>query len=134
MASSFYTELGPGEGNGNPPQYSCLENPMNRGAWWVAVHGITRVRHDLGTKLLLQTRFFSSTTTAKLGPQQVSSRRDNTQCITPKSQQQAWRQKLPLWPGPSCYIMVSSSSLGKEATSGRKVSVRRMALAKSVPS
>ena len=31
-----------GEGNGNPLQYSCLENPMDRGAWWAAVHGVTR--------------------------------------------------------------------------------------------
>ena len=30
-----------GEGNGNPLQYSCLENPMDRGAWWAIVHGIT---------------------------------------------------------------------------------------------
>ena len=37
----------PGEGNGNPLQYSCLENPMDRGAWQATVHGITRVRHDL---------------------------------------------------------------------------------------
>ena len=29
-----------GEGNGYPPQYSCLENPMDRGAWWVIVHGV----------------------------------------------------------------------------------------------
>ena len=29
----------PGEGNGNPLEYSCLENPMERGAWWVTVHG-----------------------------------------------------------------------------------------------
>ena len=29
----------PGEGNGNPHQYSCLENPMDRGAWWVTVYG-----------------------------------------------------------------------------------------------
>ena len=29
----------PGGGNGNPLQYSCLENPMDRGAWWAAVHG-----------------------------------------------------------------------------------------------
>ena len=29
----------PGEGNGYPPQYSCLENPMDRGAWWATVHG-----------------------------------------------------------------------------------------------
>ena len=30
-----------GEGNGNPLQYSCLENPMNREAWWATVHGVT---------------------------------------------------------------------------------------------
>ena len=35
-----------GEGNGTPLQYSCLENPMNGGAWWAAVHGVARVRHD----------------------------------------------------------------------------------------
>ena len=32
----------PGEGNGNPLQYSCLENPMDRGAWWATVHGVTK--------------------------------------------------------------------------------------------
>ena len=31
----------PGEANGNPPQYSCLEDPMDGGAWQVAVHGVT---------------------------------------------------------------------------------------------
>ena len=31
-----------GEGNGNPLQYSCLENPMDRGAWWAAVHGVAK--------------------------------------------------------------------------------------------
>ena len=31
----------PGEGNGNPLQYSCLENPMDRGDWWATVHGVT---------------------------------------------------------------------------------------------
>ena len=31
----------PGEGNGNPLQYSCLENSMVRGAWWATVHGVT---------------------------------------------------------------------------------------------
>ena len=40
----------PGEGNGNPLQYSCLENPMDRGAWQAAVHGLARVGHDLATK------------------------------------------------------------------------------------
>ena len=32
----------PGEGNGNPLQYSCLENPMDGGAWWATVHGVTK--------------------------------------------------------------------------------------------
>ena len=36
----------PGEGNGNPLQYSCLENPMDRGAWWATVQGSQRVGHD----------------------------------------------------------------------------------------
>ena len=36
----------PGGGNGNPPQYSCLENPMDRGAWRATVHGLYRVRHN----------------------------------------------------------------------------------------
>ena len=40
------TRRSPGEGNGNPLQYSCLENPMDRGAWWTAVHGSQRVGHD----------------------------------------------------------------------------------------
>ena len=31
-----------GEGNGNPLQYSCLENPRDRGAWWAAVYGVTQ--------------------------------------------------------------------------------------------
>ena len=40
----------PGEGSGNPLQYPCLENSMDRGAWWAIVLGIARVRHDLVTK------------------------------------------------------------------------------------
>ena len=39
----------PGEGNGNPLEYSCLGNPMDRGAWWATAHGVTRVRHNLAT-------------------------------------------------------------------------------------
>ena len=37
-----------GEGNGTPLQYSCLANPMDRGAWWAAVHGVARSRTRLG--------------------------------------------------------------------------------------
>ena len=36
----------PGECNGNPPQYSCLENPMDRGAWQATVHEAQTVRQD----------------------------------------------------------------------------------------
>ena len=32
----------PGGGNGNPLQYRCLENPMDRGAWWATVHGVPK--------------------------------------------------------------------------------------------
>ena len=35
-----------GEGNGIPLQYFCLENPMDRGAWWAVVHGVARVGQD----------------------------------------------------------------------------------------
>ena len=41
----------PGQGHGNPLQYSCLRNLMDRGAWWSTVHGVARVGHDLDTKL-----------------------------------------------------------------------------------
>ena len=37
----------PEEGNGNPLQYSCLENPMGKGAWWAAVHGLPTSRTQL---------------------------------------------------------------------------------------
>ena len=36
-----------GEGNGNPLQYSCLENPRDRGAWWAAVYGVAQSRTRL---------------------------------------------------------------------------------------
>ena len=40
----------PEGGHGNPPQYSCLENSMDRGVWQATVHRITRVGYDLATK------------------------------------------------------------------------------------
>ena len=39
----------PGEGNGNPLQYSCLENFMDRGAWWAIVRGVVKSRTQLST-------------------------------------------------------------------------------------
>ena len=37
----------PGVGNGNPLQYSCLENSMDRGTWWATVHGVAKSRRRL---------------------------------------------------------------------------------------
>ena len=47
--STFCCHVGcsPGEGNGTPLQYSCLENPMDGGAWWAAVHGVARTQTRL---------------------------------------------------------------------------------------
>ena len=41
------SERSPGEGNGNPLQYFCLENSVDRGAWWVTVHGVAEGRTRL---------------------------------------------------------------------------------------
>ena len=41
---SLGQEHSPGEGNGSPLQYSCLENPMDRGAWQATVHGVAKSR------------------------------------------------------------------------------------------
>ena len=42
-------ELGrsPGEGNGNPLQYSCLENLIDKGAWWATIHGVAKSKAQL---------------------------------------------------------------------------------------
>ena len=52
----------PGEGNGNPLQYSCLENPMDRGAWWATVHGVakSRTRQQLSTMITATKHLFMS--------------------------------------------------------------------------
>ena len=56
-----------GEGNGNPLQYSCLENAMDAGVWWATVHGVARVEHDWATSLSL-----SNETTINAQRSQVS--------------------------------------------------------------
>ena len=43
----YVYELVFGEGDGTPLQYSCLENPMDGGAWWAAVHGVVKSRTRL---------------------------------------------------------------------------------------
>ena len=48
----------PGEGSGNSLQYSWLENPMDRGAWWATVHGPQRVGHNWATSLSLSPSYY----------------------------------------------------------------------------
>ena len=45
----------PGEGHGNPLQYSCLENPVDRGAWWARVHGVTESQIRLSDRAHIHT-------------------------------------------------------------------------------
>ena len=45
----------PGGGNGNPLQYFCLNNPVDRGAWWAAVHGVTKSQTQLGNSAYTHT-------------------------------------------------------------------------------
>ena len=47
MGSALVLGRSPGEGNGNPLQYSCLENPVGRGAWWATVHGVEKNQTQL---------------------------------------------------------------------------------------
>ena len=51
--------ISPGEGNGNPLQYSCLEKPMDSGAWWLQSMGSQGIGHDLATKPSSPPRGFS---------------------------------------------------------------------------
>ena len=64
----------PGDGNGNPLQYSCLENPMDGGAWQATVHGVAKNRTRLSNFTLLYTlvSFFYVYSNAKQKKNQVS--------------------------------------------------------------
>ena len=57
LGSILWSGRSPGEGNGNPLQDSCLENPMDGGGWWATVHGVPKSRTRLSdftfTSLLL---------------------------------------------------------------------------------
>ena len=59
----------PGGGHGNLLQYSCLENPMDRGAWWAAVHGVAKTQTQMAAKRTHTTSF------SRLGQQHKRDRR-----------------------------------------------------------
>ena len=57
-----------GEGNGTPLQYSCLENPINGGAWWAAVHGVAKSRTQLSDQITTRySDFLTKYTVWKVG-------------------------------------------------------------------
>ena len=62
-------ELGrsPEVGNGNPLQYSCLENPMERGAWWATVHGVTKSQTQLRYCICMRESWIWGTRSLKRG-------------------------------------------------------------------
>ena len=73
----------PGEGNGDPLQYYCLENPMHRGAWQAAVHGAARVGHDLVTKPLPPHKDIIDILKEKMGGKGISiNYLTNTVCLS----------------------------------------------------
>ena len=59
---SLFLEDSPGEENDNPLHNSCLENPLNRGAWWATVHGVARVGHHWATNANTHLSFYSEVT------------------------------------------------------------------------
>ena len=55
VVSILGVDRSPGEGNGNPPQYSCLGNSMDSGGWWATVYGIKKSRTQLNEQLSMHT-------------------------------------------------------------------------------
>ena len=71
----------PGEGNGNPLQCSCLENPMDGGAWWATVHGSQRVGHNWATNTSTHITFWSIISNLQqIGQWQEATRSNKTFC------------------------------------------------------
>ena len=73
----------PGEGNGNPLQYSCLGNPKDRGAWRATVHGVAKSRTQLSDWAFTQDQFFGLLLKTK-------SRRERS-TVTIREEQLRWR-------------------------------------------
>ena len=56
----FIVKAMPYPGNGNPSQYSCLENPMDGGDWWATVHGVAKSQTQLSNFRAMNFTFFSN--------------------------------------------------------------------------
>ena len=97
-----------GEGNGNPLQCSCLENPRNRGAWWAAVYGVAQSRTQL--KQLSSSKFFERFPHSSVGKEST--------CNAGDPQFDSWVEKIH-WrrdrlPTP-VFLGFSGGSAGKES-------------------
>ena len=114
-----------GEGNGNPPQYSCLEDPVDRGAWWATVHRIakswTQLR-QLSTHTPIPTLTHAFIPTLTHTYQYVSPLPQPAMALTPQSFSSPCKtpvtQKTDLlycptvpWGYVFCFVFQSSSSL-----------------------
>ena len=98
LGSIPWSGRSPGEGNGNPLQYSCLKNPMDRGAWQAIVHGVARVGHDLATKpppphLTFRTGHFNFKILNSAGERYLF------------SQPSYWRQNIVCFCPSSCFMI-----------------------------
>ena len=89
-----------GGGRGNPLQYSCLENPMDRGAWWATVYGVTKSWTWLK-------RCSRSSSMPELGGTQLSPKHDSES--TPKASQSHESRKWCSWDPNPCFSRALST-------------------------
>ena len=80
-------DLIPGAGHGNPLQYSCLANPMDRGAWWATAHGVTKSQTRL-RQLSIHTHPHPHTHT------HVRTRRDCSNYLNADQETEPYREKI----------------------------------------
>ena len=104
----------PGEGHGSPLQYSCLENPMDRGAWCATVHGVAKVGHDWETKHSTQAEFGDEFRKRDQSKQHPAFRENQTlrtyyRPWQPRAQESgSLLAKTPVWPGRGASVQRES--------------------------
>ena len=96
-----------GEGNGNPLQCSCLENPRDRGAWWAAVYGVAQNR------TWLKRLSSSSSTHTQTHRHTDTQTHRHTQRQAYHSSENKWRHTA--WPGQGCLCRMRGLSSGRDS-------------------
>ena len=95
----------PGEGNGTPLQYSCLENPRDGGAWWAAVYGVAQSRTRLK-------RLSSSSSSRHLPPNCLPQLPRDSPAETPVCSPPKWASPAHSVLTPHCWLLCTSPSSG----------------------